>query len=286
MNKETVKRAAVDLASAVVGSMLVGAGVALFTAPNDIAPGGVSGLATAISALLRGRVSIGVLSFLFNIPIVVLALRRLGWRPLATTVAATVLLSVFIDLFGAISPGYTGNALMAAVAGGVLTGAGTGVLFLRSASTGGTDLLSLALKSYFPNMEISKLLLLADAAVVLVAVLIFRNVEVALYSVVSIYVCSKVVDAIMQGVDYAKIVYVVTENGEPITTQLLSKIERGVTVVPAKGGYTGRDKQLLMVVTGRNELAQTLRIIKMTDPQSFVFVSSATEVHGEGFKTD
>jgi len=274
-----------DAGAVLIGTAAVAAGLAVFTIPNDIAPGGVSGLATALAELFGHRIGIGTLTLLLNVPLFLLAWRVLGLRPLLATLAATVTLSVFIDLFCAILPTYTNNVLLAAGLGGVLCGAGMGLLFVRGASTGGTDLLSLLLHRSFPNLSVSTLLMCADAAVVLLAVIVFRNVEVALYSIVTIYVTSKVIDGIMQGVDFAKVIYVVTEQGEAINARLTTETECGVTVLDARGGYTGRDKQLLMVITRRNEFAETLGLIKSIDKAAFIFISSATEVHGEGFKT-
>ena len=284
MNK-TVKNRIFDAVAVLIGTAAVAAGLAVFTIPNDIAPGGVSGLATALAELFGHRIGIGTLTLLLNVPLFLLAWRVLGLRPLLATLAATVTLSVFIDLFCAILPTYTNNVLLAAGLGGVLCGAGMGLLFVRGASTGGTDLLSLLLHRSFPNLSGSTLLMCADAAVVLLAVIVFRNVEVALYSIVTIYVTSKVIDGIMQGVDFAKVIYVVTEQGEAINARLTTETECGVTVLDARGGYTGRDKQLLMVITRRNEFAETLGLIKSIDKAAFIFISSATEVHGEGFKT-
>jgi len=284
LNK-TVKNRVFDAGAVLIGTAAVAAGLAVFTIPNDIAPGGVSGLATALAELFGHRIGIGTLTLLLNVPLFLLAWRVLGLRPLLATLAATVTLSVFIDLFCAILPTYTNNVLLAAGLGGVLCGAGMGLLFVRGASTGGTDLLSLLLHRSFPNLSVSTLLMCADAAVVLLAVIVFRNVEVALYSIVTIYVTSKVIDGIMQGVDFAKVIYVVTEQGEAINARLTTETECGVTVLDARGGYTGRDKQLLMVITRRNEFAETLGLIKSIDKAAFIFISSATEVHGEGFKT-
>ena len=283
MNK-TVKNRIFDAVAVLIGTAAVAAGLAVFTIPNDIAPGGVSGLATALAELFGHRIGIGTLTLLLNVPLFLLAWRVLGMKPLLATLAATVTLSVFIDLFCAILPTYTNNVLLAAGLGGVLCGAGMGLLFVRGASTGGTDLLSLLLHRSFPNLSVSTLLMCADAAVVLLAVIVFRNVEVALYSIVTIYVTSKVIDGIMQGVDFAKVIYVVTEQGEAINARLTTETECGVTVLDARGGYTGRDKQLLMVITRRNEFAETLGLIKSIDKAAFIFISSATEVHGEGFK--
>ena len=208
----------------------------------------------------------------------------MGWRPLVKTAIPTVLLSVFIDWFSLFVPGYTNNVLLAAVMGGAVAGAGMGLLFLCGASSGGTDLLSLLVIRKFPNFSLGNLLMAIDAAVVVFAVFVFRNIDVALYSAVTLFVTSKVIDTILSGVDFAKVVYVVTEKGDAVCEVLNSKTERGVTVMPAKGGYTGRDKELIMTVTRRNSLSQTLRLIKMTDPQAFLFVVNTTEVHGEGFK--
>lgn len=278
------KGVVLDVVYSLLGSATVALAVAVFTVPNDIAPGGVSGLATALAYV--SPVSVGVWTLLLNVPLLLTAWRLLGPRALAMTLLATVLLSVFIDLFAALLPGYTNNILLAAVAGGVLSGLGVGVLFLRGISTGGTDLAALLLKNPFPNLPNGIMLLLIDACVVAVAVVIFRDIEVALYSAITIYLSSKVIDALAQGVDYAKVIYVVSERGEEISRVLNECTDRGTTLLNAQGGYTGKDKQLVVTVTRRNVLAQTLRLIRQTDPRAFVFVTDSTEVHGEGFKID
>ena len=130
------------------------------------------------------------------------------------------------------------------------------------------------------------LLLIVDAAVVAFAVCIFRDIEVALYSTITIWVSSKVIDALSEGVDYAKVIYIVTERGAEVSRALNEQTDRGTTLLPAQGGYTGQDKQMVVTVTRRSVLAQTLRLIRETDPAAFTFVMDSTEVHGEGFKAD
>ncbi len=273
-----------DLLFSLLGSALVALAVAVFTVPNDIAPGGVSGLATALSSITP--VSVGVWALLLNVPLMLAAWRLQGMRAIALTLLSTVLLSLQIDLFGAILPHYTNDVLLASVAGGVLSGLGVGLLFLRGISTGGTDLLALLLRRVFPNVRSGILLLVIDASVVAFAVLVFREIEVALYSAITIYLSAKVIDALAQGVDYAKVVYVITSRGEEVSRVLNEHTDRGTTLVPAQGGYTGGDKQMVITVTRRNVLAQTLRLIKQADPAAFTFVTDSTEVHGEGFKLD
>lgn len=280
--KKAARGWAVDLAAIVVGSALVACGLTLFTIPNDIAPGGVSGLATALASV--APLSVGVWTLVLNVPLIALGWWKLGLKPLVKTIVATLLLSLLIDAFTEVIPPYTSNPLLAAVLGGVLCGAGMGFIFLRGASTGGTDLVSMLLNRAFPDISMGTLLLCVDAAVVVFAVCVFRDIEVALYSIVTIFVTSKTIDTIMQGADHAKVIYVVTEHGEEMLPVLAKEIERGVTVVPAEGGYTRRQKQLLTIVTRRNTLTQTVRLVRSLDEGAFLFITDATEVLGEGFK--
>jgi uncharacterized membrane-anchored protein YitT (DUF2179 family) len=272
-----------DILVCIIGSALVGTALSVFTIPNEIAPGGISGLSTALAYMLGVRVS--VLSLVLNIPIMLAAYRLLGKRSFFYTLLSTALLSGFIEL-ASFLPVYTGNILIAAVYGGVLTGIGIGILFLRNITTGGTDLLALMLHKAFPNVPNGTILAVIDGIVVLIAVLVFQKIEVALTSVLTIYFSSKVIDLIAQGVDYAKVIYIVTDKGKELSAVLNSSTDRGNTVIKAFGGYTGAEKQLVITVTRRNVLAQTLRLIHATDPAAFTFVTDSTEVHGEGFKID
>ncbi|MCE5187784.1 MAG: YitT family protein [Eubacteriales bacterium] len=280
--KQSARAWALDILAFVLGSAMVAAGLVLFTIPNDIAPGGVSGLATALASFTP--VSVGIWTLILNIPLIALAWWKLGFRPLSKTILTTLLLSAFLELFSRILPPYSNNVLLASVLGGVLCGAGMGIIFVRGATTGGTDLISLLLNRVFPNASVGSLLLIVDATVVIFAVLVFRNIEVALYSIVTIFVTTRTIDAIMQGVDHAKVIYIVTERGDDILSLLADDLGRGVTVLQGRGGYTKRDKHVLMLVTRRNSFAQTLKAIKQIDRQAFIFVTDATEVHGEGFK--
>ena len=272
-----------DILVCIIGSALVGTALSVFTIPNEIAPGGISGLSTALAYMLGVRVS--VLTLVLNIPIMLAAYRLLGKRSFFYTLLSTALLSGFIEL-ASFLPVYTGNILIAAVYGGVLTGICIGILFLRNITTGGTDLIALMLHKAFLNVPNGTILAVIDGIVVLIAVLVFQKIEVALTSVLTIYFSSKVIDLIAQGVDYAKVIYIVTDKGKELSAVLNSSTDRGNTVIKAFGGYTGAEKQLVITVTRRNVLAQTLRLIHATDPAAFTFVTDSTEVHGEGFKID
>ena len=280
----TIRDVLIDLVYTVVGTALVGFSLSMFTVPNDIAPGGVSGLATALAYITPLHVSVWTL--MMNIPLMIAAWRKLGPRAIFFTLIATLLLSVFIEAGDRWLPQYTSDRLVASLMGGVLTGLGMGMLFIRGVSTGGTDLLALILKKFLPNMPTGTLLMFVDASVVAVAALIFRDFDVAIYSAITIYVFSKVIDTLTQGVDYAKVIYTVTQRGEEIARALNEHTDRGSTLIPAFGGYTMEGKQIVMTVTRRSVVAQTLRLIQQTDPKSFTFVMDSTEVHGEGFRAD
>ena len=279
-----IKSLILDLAFTVLGSALVGGALAVFTIPNDIAPGGVSGLSTALAHISSIRVSLW--NIILNVPLLLLAWRALGTRSLVFTILSTVLLSVFIELSAAVLPAYTGDFVLASVFGGAVCGLGIGMLFMRGISTGGTDLLALVLKKALPNIPNGTMLMAIDAAVVVFAVCVFRDMDVALYSTVTIFACSKVIDALAQGVDYAKVVYAITSDGERVSKMVVDLTNRGTTIIPATGGYTGDGKEIVVIVTRRNMLAQTLRAVKLADPKAFTFVMNTTEVHGEGFKLD
>ena len=280
----TIKDVLIDLLYTVVGTALVGFALSMFTVPNDIAPGGVSGLATALAYITPIRVSAWTL--MMNIPLMIAAWRKLGPRAIFYTLIATLLLSFFIEIGERFLPKYSSDTLVASLMGGVVSGLGMGMLFIRGISTGGTDLLALILKKLLPNLPTGTLLMFVDATVVVIATLIFRDFDVAIYSAITIYIYSKVIDTLTQGVDYAKVIYTVTEHGEEVVKALNEHTDRGSTLIPAIGGYTGQRKQLVMTVTRRNVVAQTLRLIRQTDPKSFTFVMDSTEVHGEGFKLD
>ncbi|MBR0161093.1 MAG: YitT family protein [Oscillospiraceae bacterium] len=280
--KFTLRSLLLDLLFSAVGSAIVAIPIAMFNVPNDIAPGGVSGLATALAHI--SPLTVGVWTLVLNVPLLLFTFRLLGFRSLAATGICTLLLSFFIDYFSAVIPPYTNNVLLAAIAGGALCGLGTGLLFLRGITTGGTDLLALLLHRPFPNVPSGTMLMIIDVMVVTFAVLVFRDIEVALYSAISIFICSKVIDALTQGVDYAKVIYVITSRGEEVSRILNEQTNRGATILPAQGGYTLQEKQMVITVTKRNVLSQTLHLIRMADPDAFLYVTDSTEVHGEGFK--
>lgn len=270
-----------DLLTCIVGSAFVSAQVAIFTAPNQIVPGGVSGLSTTLAYITPIRVGMWVV--ILNVPLIAAAWRLMGTRSLIFTLLSVVLTGIFIDWFTVVFPHYTNDIMLASIYAGVFGGIGVGVLFRRGLSTGGSDLLALIVNKFMPDVPAGALLMMIDAAVVLTAVIVFRKVEVALYSMIIVFVGSRIIDAITVGMDHAKVIYTITSEAEKISQELCN-LDHGVTIIPAVGGYTGDEKSVLICVVKRFVLTQSMQKIKAADPGAFTFVVDSTEVHGEGYK--
>lgn len=279
-----------DAVSIIFGCMIMAFGMVMFTIPNNIAPGGLSGLATALSYLISETVGVsigvGILTFAMQVPIIIIAMKVFELKALITTVITAVAYSGSIELVSLIPNLYThtDNLLLAAVMGGAAIGLGVAILFMRGLATGGTDTVSMVLRVKFPRIRAGSLMMTVDAVVVLVAVIIFGDIEVALYSGISIFVMGKVIDAVMQGFDYARVFFIITDRAEAILHALAEEMGRGVTEIRVRGGYTHEDKKMLMTVARKGEVSLTLKLIKRVDPGAFLIMFNATEVIGKGFK--
>ncbi len=274
MNK-IVKYLAITL-----GSALMGAGLGLFLIPQQIAPGGVSGLSTVIHYLTG--LPVGVIVLIINIPIFIVGALNFSKRYIFVSFFGMFMLSVFIDLFSAFSP-ITGDVLLASVFGGAFVGAGLGIVFRYGASTGGTDIIIMLLKKRFKDMSTGKFVVLVDAVIVIFAGIVFKKWETVLYSTVSLIVSSYMVDAIVEGIDYAKAVFIISEKTDLIAGSVSSLLSRGTTCLSGFSPYSGNDKNVLLCVVRRFEVSRLKKIIFNADESAFVIVSDAKEVLGKGF---
>lgn len=279
--KQSIREQLVDFAFTIVGCVIISLGIIIFTLPNDIAPGGTSGLATVFVSFTP--ISMGMWNLIFNIPVLIVAAKQIGLPALKKTIVGIILLSYFLDLLKHL-PVYKDDMLIAALCGGILLGVGSGLLFLRGGSTGGVDLLSMLLLRVLPNIPLGTISMSCNMIIVIFAAFVFRNLNVAIYSCITLFICGKVVDFMIQGVDFAKVIYIITNHGDEISSALIKKEKGGVTQIQAIGGYTKEKREILMTVVRRNRVAQLLRLIKEVDPDSFAYVVNSTEVRGNGFK--
>lgn len=264
--------------------MLFAAAINIFTAPNDITVGGFSGIATVLNYLFGFPIGLSV--FVLNVPFFVAAFIKLGYKFVIKTVIATFESSLFIDLFAPFMKGYSGDRLLSAVFGGVLLGAGLGLIFLHGATTGGTDIIAKLLRLRYPHLSMGRLIFIIDLAIVLLSFFAYKSVEAILYALVTVFISTQAVDLVSSGFSHSKTVLIVTEYGREMAGEILSSLGRGVTSVRAQGAYTGNEKQIIFCAVRANEVPYFSRLIGKIDPNSFMIVTDADDILGNGFNKE
>ena len=266
-------------AQILLGSLIGAIAYPLFLVPNHIAPGGLTGIATVLNFLFQWPV--GTVSLLLNIPLFIIGYRSMGRVFAFRSLFATVLFSLLIDLIPL--PPMTMEPLLGAVFGGVLLGAGLGLILRGGATTGGTDMAARMVHSHFQHISVGALLFVIDCLVVLLAGVTIEA-EYALYAFISIFVSTKVIDVVMLGLSTDKACYIISSQYEAIKELLIVKLDRGVTVLHAEGGYSGQSRPVLLCVVSAQELGRLKAMVRSMDENAFVFISDAHEVLGEGFR--
>ena len=277
-----MKKIFADIPMYFLGGMLVAVSISCFAAPNGIAAGGFSGVGTLLNYLFL--LPIGLTVLIMNIPVFIVGGRRFGSIFLIKTVIATALQSLLIDLAAVFLPHYSGDRLLAALFGGVLSGLGLALVFMRGATTGGVDIIAKLINLRYSHISIGRLIMILDAFVVAAAAVIYRNIESALYAVVMIYVQSKAIDAVLFGMDKGRVLLINSRKHEQIAQQIMDKMHRGVTVIGAKGAYTKQNQPILLCAVRPYESAALRAIVREIDKTAFMVSLAAGEVVGEGFK--
>lgn len=252
-----------------------------FVAPNQIAMGGVTGLAQIVNALVP-VLPVGVLSILVNVPLFLAGWRLLGGRLLVSSLYAMAVSSLAIDAIAWMHTFPPMDPILATLYGGAGMGVGLGLVFSQGATTGGTDIIGKLLKLKFPWLPIGKLVMIPDMVVVILAAVVFGTVNAALYGLIQMYLLSKVMDMILYGWDTSRVAYIITDRWEE-TVQGLLDMNRGVTLLQGKGAYTGAEKQVLLVAFRQREIVPIKRMLREIDPKAFFIVCDAHEILGEGF---
>ena len=265
----------------IVGSAVFALGFSLFLQPNDMNPGGISGLAMILVELL-GFGSTGGLSILINLPLFILGGIKIGRRFFAGSLLGMLLSSVLIDVFAMI-PFTATEPLVGAIYGGVLCGLGLGLVFMCGTSTGGSDILVRLLKLRYRNVPIGQISMSFDAVVVLLTGLVFRNVSNALYTGITVFICGQVVDAVVYRFDYSKVALIVSGEYEAIAAAIGKKLDRGATFLNAEGSYSHMDTKVVLTAVKKQQIAELKELVMEIDPGAFVIVQEAHQVLGDGF---
>ncbi len=258
-------------------------GISLFVEPNNIASGGVTGIAIILNKAIGG--STGIWFFVINIPILLIGMWKFGFKFLMSTVYCTTIISVFTDLLSHYGSPLTNDVLVATIAGGMLTAIGMGGVFKAGATTGGMDIVVKLCKLKFPYMKTGSLFLIMDFLVVLASAFVFQDIDRAFYSAMEVFVTSTLLDLVLYGKDGAKLIYIISDKSEKIAARLLDELNIGVTYMEGQGAYSGREKKVIMCVTKKQIAPRAEEIVKEEDPNTFMIVSSASEIYGEGYKS-
>ena len=269
------------IAATIVGSAIFALGFSMFLEPNDMSAGGISGLAL-VFVELTGIGTVGILSILINLPLFILGGLKIGKRFFAGSMLGMVFSSVMIDSFAFLGISDL-DPLLAVLYGGVICGLGLGVVFVSGTSTGGSDILVRLLKMRYRNVPIGQISMTFDALVVLMTGLVYHDVTKALYTGVTVYLCGKVIDAVVYNFDYSKVALIVSNEHEAIAREIGLKLDRGATYLLAEGSYSHAPKKVVLAAVKKQQMAELKELVVNIDPNAFIIVQEAHQVLGDGF---
>ena len=271
----------IDIIFIIFGTAVYAFGIYAFTVPNQIAPGGVTGIATVINAFTGFK--IGTIVSLVNIPLLLFGFKLLGKRFIFNTLLPTVAFNLIYDYVYPFLPVYQGNKILAAVFGGLFIGLGLATVFMRGGSTGGMDIVNKSLQVKYPHIRLGKIAFTTDLMVITIAAVSFRSIESALYAIIAMFVSSRALDAMLYGTNVGKMLLIVSDKSEEIARLIVSDLYRGCTILNAHGAYTGEQKKVLICACKDVEFYNLKHIVRRLDSKAFMIVTEAGEVFGEGF---
>lgn len=264
----------------IIGPIITAFAISIFYTPNKIVSGGVSGISTILYHLLK--IEPGVSFAVINAAFLLISFKVIGRDFVIKTVMGAALISIFVQLFSAFPP-LTDDIVLASIFGSILYGLGIGLTFLSGSSTGGTDILSRLLQHFFPHIKIGKLLLVVDAAVIISSLIAFRQINLALWGIIALFLSTFTVDWLIQKLNVSRLVFIVTEKGLEVSKLLVSTSPRGCTIIDAVGAYTMENKNLLMCALKEHELPEFQRKILEIDSHAFIIFSESQQIVGNGF---
>lgn len=279
--KKSLKTHVKDYIIITIASVFYGLAISQFLDPNDIAPGGVSGLSMIINRIID--IEVGTIILMINIPILLLGLYKFGFKFIISTIYATVVGSIFTNILAKYPP-VTTDPLLATIAGSAIASIAIGFIFKAGATTGGTDIIVKVLRLKFPHLKTGRLFLICDMVVVLLSAFVFENTDSALYAAIGVFLMSIVFDIVLYGADGAKLIYIISNDWQNIATRLLMELDVGVTYLEGEGAYSNEKKRVIMCVVRKQIAPHVEEIVKEEDGKAFMIVSSAAEIYGEGYK--
>lgn len=271
----------INLIGIALGSFIYACGISLFLDPNNLAPGGASGLAIIFNRITG--LETGTLYFIINVPIMLLGLWKYGVRFIATTFFSILINSYFTNILVGVGA-LTSDPLIATMAGSVLVGVGVAIVFKSRATTGGTDIIVKVLHDKYKHIKTGVIFLLTDIVIVAFSGFVFKDINIIMYALISVFVQGKVLDMVLYGGDEAKLFYIISDKPQAISERILKEIDITATFLQGKGAYTGKEKQVILCVARKQQGPAIEEIVKSEDKDAFMIISSANEIYGEGYK--
>ena len=268
-----------------IGSFILASGFVLFITPYKIVPGGVYGISIMLHHIFGTPV--GFVALLFDIPLTIIGIKILGPRFGIKTVVSFVLTAVFVDgltyLYGT-EPLVKDDALLSSIFGGLFIGVGLGLIFKSRATSGGSDIVAMIISKY-TKLPVGQLMIAVDSAIVLIGLIVFQDWKIPLYSLIVIFITGKVIDTILEGMNYDKVLLIVSDKTEEIRDKIINDLNRGGTLLNGEGLYNNYERQIVFTVVNRRETVMLQDYINTIDPNAFVTVLNANEILGNGFKS-
>jgi len=296
--KTRIRKSLKDYFFIIVGSLIPSVGINVFLVPFKISSGGISGIATILFYLTEKRIPVGITVLALNIPLFIIGYRFLGRKFAVRTLFCIFFFSLFLNITNPISNSFALQYLVKygqsptnpdlflySIFGGFLMGLGLGIVFKAGSTTGGTDILARIIGHFNSRFTIGQALLFIESGIVVFAAVAFQSFLLALYSIVTLYIQSKVIDAVLEGVNFAKSVFIISDNSVEIAQRILKELERGVTSLKGTGMYTGSNKDVLLCILHRSQLSALKEIVNTADEKAFIILTDVREVFGEGFRT-
>ena len=272
----------VDILKMILGSAMVAAAFQFFTFPNSIVSGGVTGIAQIVHLL--SNLPTGVLNIVLNIPLFIICWRHLGLRVLIGALAVMIMVSVFIDLFALTKVAATDDPLLASVYGGVLNGAGYGLVYTTGVTGGGIDILAKLLRRKYPHINFGNFILVMNVMVVLTFAVLFHKYESCMYTMIEMFISSKVINLLLYGSNVSTVCYIISSVPAEISDAINRDMHRGVTFLRGQGGWSGHDQPVILCVIKRPEIAQMRALVREVDANAFFIVTEAKDVFGKNFE--
>ena len=266
-----------------VGCLFMAVSINMFLNPHNIAPGGLTGVSIIINTLTG--LPIWLINVLFDIPLFLFAFRILGRKDATKTLLGILFLTLSLKLtenLGNIQ--ITNDVLLSSISGGIVLGIALGLIFRINGSTGGTDLIGLLANKAFPSLSVPTLMGCADACVVILSGVVSRNIEIALYSAIALYIIVKVSDIMVEGINTSSSFMIISDKYAEVGSAIRDELKRGATILKGQGLYTGNNKNVLLVVVSKKEVITLKKLVKHTDPKAFIIITDIFEALGEGFK--